>query len=559
MLSHIYVKNFGLIREIDTDLSEGLNIISGETGTGKSMVIQAIHVALGGRGSSSMITDGESKALVQLVFTLRDSEKASFERYMSAEEDREIILTRELSRSGRSLARINGEIVKVSELLEASQKLADIHGQYDNQFFLDPERHVEILDSFAGKELFPVKEALRKAYKIYIEKRSALTRLRRDRSEYLRERDYMRYDLDEINSCKIREGEDDELEERIRVLTNAEKIYEALNQSYEILYRSDIDKCAALLSGIAEFSDRYAQLGREIENCAYTLSDLQEELRAARDQSDITPGELDEAMARLHVLDNLKRKYGGSLKSVLEHRDQCEKKLALTEDSEALDQQLSEEYLQAGNEVIRLSAELSEKRKTAASVLEKTMKTELEELNFSNAAFHVQFTEKRNQKAQLQLSANGTDQVEFLFSANKGASLRPLAEIASGGEISRVSLAFKGITSDHDNIGTMVFDEIDTGISGRTASIVAAKMHMIARSHQILCITHLPQIAAAGDSQYLINKTEDDSASYTTISPLDHEGRVEEIARLLGGTNITDTTRKSAEELLAASQGRTEE
>ena len=559
MLSHIYVRNFGLIREIDTDLTEGLNIISGETGTGKSMIIQAIHVALGGRGSASMITDGENRALVQLVFTLQDSEIQPFERYLSGDNDHELIFTRELSRSGRSLARINGEIVKVAELSDASRRLVDIHGQYDNQFFLDPERHVEILDSFAGQDLLPVRKELSEAFKRYTEKRSALSRFRKNRSEYLRERDFMKYELDEINTCHVREGEDQELEERIHVLSNAEKIYDALNESYRILYQSGIDKCVSLLSGIAEYSETYARLGSQIADCSYTLSDLQEELRVARDQSEMTPGELDEAITRVSLLDNLKRKYGGTLTSVLEHRDECARKLALTEDSEELEQQLSEEYREARNEVLRLSADLSLKRKAAAALLEKTMKAELAELNFRNADFLVQFTEKRNQKDQLQLSAGGTDQIEFLFSANKGAAPRPLAEIASGGEISRISLAFKRITSDHDHTGTMVFDEIDTGISGRTASIVAAKMHMIARSHQILCITHLPQIAAAGDSQYLINKTEDDDASYTTISPLDHNGRIEEIARLLGGTNITETTRKSAEELLAASHNNNSE
>ena len=553
MLSHIYVKNFGLIREIDTDLTEGLNIISGETGTGKSMVIQAVNVALGGRSSSSMITDGENRALVQLVFSLNETERADLDRYMSNSEETEIILTRELTRSGRSLARINGEIVKASELAELSRKLADIHGQYDNHFFLDPDRHVEILDSFAGEAILPVRQELREAFRNYSDRRAALVRLRRDRSEYIRERDFMRYELDEIEAARVREGEDEELEERIRVLSNAEKIYDALNRSYGILYHSDIEKSVSLLSGISSYSEKYEQIRARLADCAYSLSDLQEELRSARDQAEMAPGELDEAMNRINLLDGLKRKYGGTLKSVLERGEECRKALALTEDSEELDRQLSQEYRQARLEVIRLSGELSDQRKAAAARLEATMKKELAELNFNHPSFSVRFTEKRNRKDQLQLSEDGTDQVEFLFSANKGSSLKPLADIASGGEISRISLAFKRITSDQDHTGTMIFDEIDTGISGRTASIVAAKMHAIARSHQIICITHLPQIAAAGDSQYLISKTEDDSSSYTTIIALDRQGRIEEIARLLGGTNITETTLKSAEELLHSS------
>ena len=553
MLSHIYVKNFGLIREIDTDLTEGLNIITGETGTGKSMIIQALSVATGSRGSTSMITDGENRALVQLVFTLNESEKQLLGRYAPQEDDHEIILSRELSRSGRNLARINGEIVKVSELDDIARKLVDIHGQYDNQFFLDPERHIEILDAFAGKELLPIKEELRQTYKEYTEKRASLLQFRKDISEYLRQRDYMRYELDEISACRIREGEDEELEGRIQLLTHAEKIHDALHQSYEIIRSSDIDKCVSLLSGIAKYSEKYDLLHSRLADCAYTLSDLQEELRSAGDQAETAPGALDEAMARISILDNLKRKYGGTLAKVLEHRTKCEKALEMTEESEETERQLSEAYRRARAEVVRLSGILSEKRKAAALLFEETMQHELEELNFKNAGFSVRFSENRNTKKQLKLTANGTDRVVFLFSANRGASLRPLAEVASGGEISRISLAFKRIINEHDRIGTMVFDEIDTGISGRTASTVAVKMHEIARSHQIICITHLPQIAAAGDSQYLINKSEDDSSSYTTITPLDDRERVEEIARLLGGTNITETTRKNAEELLSLS------
>lgn len=552
MLSHIYVKNFGLIREIDIDLTEGLNIISGETGTGKSMVIQAVNVALGGRSSASMITDGENKALVQLVFTLDEQERIWLERYLGTEES-EIILTREISRSGRSLARINGEIVKAAELADAARRLADIHGQYDNHFFLDPDRHVDILDSFAGEAVLPLKEQLKAAYHTYSEKRTALLRLRKDRSEYLRERDFMQYELKEINAVKVREGEDEELEERIRVLSNAEKIHESLNKCYELLYNSGIDQCISLLNSIAGYNEKYQSLGEQLSDCIYTLNDLQEEIRSARDESEAAPEELNEAMNRSSMIDSLKRKYGGTIQSILERREECERALALTEDAEELDQQLSLEYRQARQEAVRLSSELSAERKKAAAVLETTMQKELADLNFSNASFAVQFSEKRNSKNQLQLTAGGTDQAVFLFSANKGSALRPLAEIASGGEISRISLAFKRITSDQDHTGTMIFDEIDTGISGRTASIVAAKMHTIAKSHQIICITHLPQIAAAGDSQYLISKKEDSDSSYTTITMLDQSGRIEEIARLLGGTNITETTRSSAKELLASS------
>ncbi|MDD7408697.1 MAG: DNA repair protein RecN [Anaerovoracaceae bacterium] len=554
MLSHIYIRDFAIIREIDLDLSEGLNIISGETGTGKSIVIQAVNTALGGRGSAAMVADGAKKALVQLVFTIRDEEAAGLGRFAETCEDGQAIFSREITASGRSTARINGEIVKLSELAAAASHLADIHGQYDNQFFLNPARHIEIIDSCAADRIGPVKEKLKAAFLDYQQKRRDLIRFRKDRGEYIRQRDFMQYELAEINACDPKAGEDEELEERARVLANGEKIFDTLSQCYDIIYNSNIEGCASMLSELRDYSSSYARLSEQVSDCAYALSDIQEEIRRARDSAVFSPEELDRVMSRIDAIDNLKRKYGGTIESVLAHRDEAERALSLSEDSDEMEKQLKDQYVKAREKVLSLSAELTEARRAASDIFEKEMTGELAELNFSSAVFKVEITEHVNAKGQPVLTANGTDTVQFRFTSNKNAALKPLAEIASGGEISRISLAFKSIMGSASMIGTMIFDEIDTGISGRTASVVGRKMRKIAADHQVICITHLPQIAAAGDCEYLISRDDEQGESYTTITRLDGEDRVLEIARLLGGTNITETTLKSARELIEASK-----
>ncbi len=551
MLSHIYIKNIAIIREIDIDPGEGLNILSGETGTGKSIVIQAVELALGGRSHVSMIAEDADRALVQLVFHLNEQEKQLAGRFMSPEDD-SLILTRELSRTRGSLARINGEIVRVTELAEIASRLVDIHGQYDNQFFLDPKRHIAILDNYAADSVEPLKRSLQPLYEQYRDAREALLAFRKNKGEYLRRMDFLRYELEEIRAASPLPGEDTELEERLRLLKNMEKITDALNGSYDILYESRLDQCAGMLESIADLDPAFAALASSAAELSYALQDLQDELRHERDRAVFTPDELDQVMQRLDVLDTLKRKYGGSLDNVLKYKEKCEEELSCSPDSEDAEKQLQERYRAARKEALEQSRRLSEARKAAAGKLEQDMLRELQELNFSNVQFAVDFRDRSDAGGQLKLTADGTDEVQFLFSGNKGASLKPLSDIASGGEISRISLAFKNVSSGSDGITTMIFDEIDTGISGRTASVAGAKLRRIGQTHQILCITHLPQIAAAGQYHFLISKEDDAVRSYTRIRRLEPEERAEEIARLLGGSNITETTLRSAEELIAS-------
>ncbi len=554
MITHIYIKDFAIIREIDIDLGDNLNIITGETGTGKSIVIQAIDMALGGRGSSSLIADWADKALVQLIFSLDPVEKENALNYISDFEDSEMIISRELSRSGKSIARVNGEIVTLSTLRKITAKLVDIHGQYDNQRLLDPINHLSIIDEFGDKNIGTVKDELARTFEDYSKTRLALKKLRQDHSDFLRKRDFMEFELKEIQAADPKPGEDTELAEHLNILQNSGKILENLSECYDILYNSQLGKAASLLSEISEYNEELASFTETISNCSYAVEDLCEDIRKARDSISFTGEELDSTIERLDLLDKLKRKYGGSIESVLEYREECEKDLELFESSDEAEKDLLDKLRQLRRELTDRSSALTELRREAAEELAERMNSELADLNFANAEFAVDMKPRLRPDGSPDVSQDGADDVEFLFNANRGGSLRPMAQIASGGEISRISLAFRRITNNTDHVRVMIFDEIDTGISGITASVVGRKLHQISRDDQILCITHLPQIAAAGDQQYMIARDDTDEHSFTTISGLDEEQRVTEIARLLGGDNITDTTLASARELIASAR-----
>lgn len=555
MLTHIYIKDFALIREIDIDLMNNLNIITGETGTGKSIVIQAIDTALGGRGSSSLVAEWADKAIVQLVFDLNKDESAAISEFIAEPEDNELIILREFNRSGKSIARINGEIVNLSTLRKVTSLLINVHGQYDNQILMNPENHINIIDVYGAKEINPLKAELSEAYEEYTTVRRELERLKKNHSEFLRRLDFIRFEVDEITNASPVENEDTELSERLNILQNSEKISAALSEAYDILYNQKLGRAVELLSSISEYSETYSDFAENINNCAYILEDISAEIRNYRDKTNFTPSEIDATIERLDLLDKLKRKYGGSIEKILEYRDNCLIQLDKFENTDALESDLSERLMQKKKNLSDLCSKLSRLRHTAAEQLSERMTAELADLNFTNADFSVSVTDKLNPDGEKNLSAKGSDEVIFLFNANKGGIPKPLAEIASGGEISRISLAFQHIINDSDHVRIMIFDEIDTGISGITASVVGNKMQQISHDNQILCITHLPQIAAAGNHQYLISKDDSDDHTYTTIKLLNEDERINELARLLGGTNITETTLASARELIAASHG----
>lgn len=538
MIHHISIRNFAIIENTEIDFEDGLNIITGETGSGKSIVIEAISLALGSRADSAFVRHGASKAIVQLAGEL-DGE--------------EIVITREVSSSGKNLCRLNGQLVTLGQLSETCRRLADIHGQYDNQSLLNPENHLQLVDNFDRQASEPAKEAFDCAYRQYQDVKGRLSTLLSKERDNLKKLDFYRFEQNEIEKAELRCGEDIELSERINLLQNSEKIFAAIETAYRLLNEDETNAMTCLGTGlhalqqITSYSDSIRTVSEEFADVYYRLEDVSSSLREIRDNITFAPEELDQAIARLSLIDNLKKKYGGTIEEILSYYEKISQELNQIENFDLVKADLEKEVNEAFSVLTEKAQQLSQIRKAAAAKLEEAISRELHDLNFQNASISIAFTPLKD------IGPDGADDVEILLSANRGEPLKPLIKVASGGEISRIMLAIKNITGTFDSIPTMIFDEIDTGISGITASVVGRKLHEISENHQIICITHLPQIAAAGDFHYRICKEETEERTFTTVQQLSPEETIDEIARLLGGENITETTRQSARELMAAS------
>ncbi|QIB69284.1 DNA repair protein RecN [Aminipila butyrica] len=555
MISHLHVKDFAIIDEMDVDFHTGLNIITGETGAGKSIIIEAVSLALGSRADTAFVRSGKDKAVIELI--VEDCPKPAFvlleENGIPADEG-QIIIKREISASGKGVCRVNNQIVSVSFLHGLCKKLADIHGQYDHQSLLDPELHITLLDLYNSAEILPVQTLTQNFYQEYKSLKSQLEQLLANAADNQRKYDFISFELNEIDNANLISGEDETLEEEILALQNSEKIYGNLSNSYEALYDNSPSVLEALskvqdqLQDIAPYSKAVQDLLADFDDAYYKLEDISREVRSIRDHVTFSPEQLDLAISRMNVIDKLKRKYGGSIEKVLTYRQQLEADLATIENMDETKEAITHQLSVCEDQLKLASQRLSTLRKTAAAELQVKIKAQLHELSFNSAEFEISLT-----KNPSGYTANGVDTVEFLISTNRGEPLKPLAKIASGGEMSRIMLAFKKIIGDYDDIPTMIFDEIDTGISGIAASVVGQKLREIAENHQIICITHLPQITACGSYNYKIVKSSDETSTYTTVVPLSPEEKIQEVARLLGGLNITEATLKSAEELIQAS------
>ncbi|MBQ2270585.1 MAG: DNA repair protein RecN [Firmicutes bacterium] len=556
MITHIKIQDFAIIDHLDVDFHEGLNVITGETGAGKSIIIEAISTALGSRADTTYVRTGKDKAIIQLTLDTSDERSQAFFEENGITPDDEAVIKREINKTGKSVCRINGEIVPVSLLSKFCRSLADIHGQYDHQSLLNAEQHVFLLDSFGGPELEKVRTTTEEVYHQYVDCSRQLNNLKNNLAAAQRQRDFMSFELDEINKIKPVLGEDDELAQRITLLENSQRIFERLSGAYELLFGeeqsviSQLNAVTHQLSDVAEFSADISGFNDQVSDAYYQLEDVAEELRRFKDNLTFSPEELEEAYKRQDLLDGLKRKHGGTLEAVLAYAKEVEQSLTKIDNADAEIEELTRNLGIYRDQLKLASSRLSHLRHDAAELMSQKINAELLELNFQNAQFVVDFKEQE----KTVYTANGIDMVEFLISTNKGETPKPLAKIASGGEISRIMLAMKRITGELDYIPTLIFDEIDSGISGITASIVGKKLVQIAESHQVMCITHLPQIAACGEHHYKIQKTDNDESTVSTVVPLSEEERVDEIARLLGGINITETTRESAKELLALSK-----
>ena len=549
MISHISIKDFAIIRDLELDLHPGLNIITGETGAGKSIIIEAISMALGSRADTDYIRTGADKASITLTADMEGLDVQEILDEAGVPADDTLVLRREISAGKKSLCRVNGTIVPLSFLGRLCRRVADIHGQYDTQTLLNPEGHVDVLDLYGDDELRNVSHMVSGFYTDLTHTKAALDSLRRKLADSERQKDLMRYELQEIEDSCLQEGEDETLEEEIRLMQNSEDIYQKLSQVYDAVYDSDdsasgrLGACLSALESISSYSKDLADAAQQFSDAFYALDDLGRDLRRLRDGVSFSPEELNGKMERLDLIDRLKRKYGGSLEAVFAYRDKAQRELQTIENADAELEDLESKKKLYQEQYETAAARLSVLRKRTAKTLEQEVDRELADLNFADAALSVSIEDAP-------AGEKGSDCVEFLIRTNKGEAFKPLAKIASGGELSRIMLAMKRIVGDLDRIPTMIFDEIDAGISGATAGVVGEKLRSISADHQIVCITHLPQIAALGGHHYRIEKTSDGISTYTTVVPLSEEGRVEELARLLSGTTVTDSARQQAKELL---------
>lgn len=535
MIDHISIHNFAIIENTEIDLEDGLNVITGETGAGKSIVIEAVSLALGARADSSFIRHGENKAVVELASEIGGED---------------FVISREVNISGKNICRINGRLATLAEVQELATRIADIHGQYDNQLLLDPAHHLELVDAYRPVQTGPAKEAFSESYAGYKAIRAEYDELIRSASENKRKKDFYQFEIEEIGKISPVPGEDKELADRIAILENSEAIYNALYSSRGLISENEENILSILgtvqssLAEIENYSDKIKQLSSSVTSTYYDLENAAEDMREICEMTDFSPAELDKAIARLDEIEELKKKYGPEIDDVISYRDRIEKELDTIENFDDRKKELELRLEEARKDLMAKAKVLTEVRKESAALLGAAVLAELKDLNFSDSKLEIEI-----RKAPA-INQTGADEAEILMSANRGEPLKPLAKIASGGEISRIMLAIKNVAGGHFDVPTMIFDEIDAGISGITASVVARKLKKIALGHQIICITHLPQIAASGNTNYKIYKDSDETSTYTHVEKLSDKEKTEEIARLLGGDNITETTLKSAEELI---------
>jgi DNA repair protein RecN (Recombination protein N) len=555
MIRHISIRDFAIIENIDIDLYAGFNVITGETGAGKSIIIEAVSLAFGARADTTMVRTGTNKALIQVVI---DEDELPEDMRTGIE-----LISREISAAGKSICRINGEIVTLAQLAASAAKLADIHGQYDHQSLLDPENHIDIIDAFRSDVIAPAAERVRNDYGAYAEARKNLSELLSQEALSRRELDFVAYEVQEIEKAHVVPGEHAELKEQVALMQNSEKIFAALSEANNALSTESgaVDCIANALSAIrpiAEYSADYAETERSLANSYFELTEAARRIGNALDHTDFSQRSIDEAIARLDTIDRLIAKYGTAQTgaeaetAVLSHLDEARKKLDSFETIDVRKAELSATLEHSVSALAKSSRTLHGLRAESAELLSARVKEQLMELNFKDAQFAARFEELPEDDAELakRFTGGGTDKVEFVFTANKGQSLRPIAKVASGGEMSRVMLAIKTVTGDFDGIPTMIFDEIDTGISGVTASVVGEKLKRMSATRQIVCITHLPQIAGFADHHYLIEKASDENSTRATVRELDGDEKITAIARLIGGKTITPATLESAQELM---------
>ena len=549
MLQSLHVKNLALIDEIEVTLGEGLNILTGETGAGKSIIIGSINLALGAKADKDMIRTGAEYALVELVFTVEGQQLAAIEELELPVEDGQIILQRRILQS-RNVCKVCGETVTARQLKQLGEILLDIHGQHEHQSLLKPAKQLEILDAYAGEALLSHKEKLRELYSRY---RSAVDELEHsevDEETRKREAALAEFECQEIEEAALVPGEDEEIEQLYRKLVNGQKIQDAVGLAHALCgyeengVGSSVGRALKEMRSVAAYDTALQEFEQQLLDIDGLLNDYNRAVADYLSELEFDGELFDRTEKRLNLLNHLKAKYGNSIEDVLAYQAQAQHTLEKYRDYDAYRMELTKRADTLKEEALTVCAKISEIRRRSAVRLSKEMKKALVDLNFQEVAFEIQVTDLEDM-----IGSNGYDRAAFLISTNAGERLRDLAQVASGGELSRIMLALKTVLADKDAIETLIFDEIDTGISGKTAWKVSEKMGILGRGHQLICITHLPQIAAMADQHFCIEKKVEDKRSVTDIRKLAEEESVTELARMLGSDSITENVMNNAREM----------
>lgn len=544
---------------------EGLTVLTGETGAGKSIIIDAIGLLIGGRGSVEFVRHGSKRAEIEGLFSL-DEKHEVYRLFqdlgIDIEEDQTVLLKREITKQGKSVCRINGKLVTLAVLRQIGQMIVDIHGQHEHQQLLQTDKHLTLLDRFAEDRIKKQKQEYTDLFKSFIKKRKSLQQLSENEQEVAQRLDLIKYQYEEIKNANLQPKEDEVLnEEKVR-LANSEELFKNAHGAYESLYGDNkgLEWIMAAMNQIdeaSEMDDRLHKVRETITNCYYLLEEATFSIRDYYESIEFDPDRLNEIELRLNELSQLKRKYGDTVNDVLEYASKIEEEVdTLTNRDERL-QQWEEELVGLAKDLLVEGKYLTEIRKTEAQRLEEQIQIELFDLYMKNTTFNVHFHEKQftiddllSLKKTLPITKHGVDDISFMVATNKGEPLKPLAKVASGGEISRMILALKKILATHEGVTSLIFDEVDTGVSGRVAQAIAEKIHHISTGSQVLCITHLPQVAAMADTHLFISKGEEGDRVTTSVKPLDENDQIEELSRMISGVEITELTKEHAKELI---------
>ncbi|WP_160721568.1 DNA repair protein RecN [Bacillus sp. USDA818B3_A] len=553
MLAELSIKNFAIIEDLSISFEKGLTVLTGETGAGKSIIIDAIHLLVGGRGSAEFVRHGEEKAVIEGLFQIDDSNHPvilkAYEFGIEIEEGM-VILRRDIARTGKSVCRINGKLVTISTLREIGSTLVDIHGQHEHQELMDETRHLPLLDQFGAEEIYPAQNEYSQIFRRYENTLGKLKSLSENDQQTAHRLDLIQFQLDEIQKANLKPNEDEELLEEKRRLGNFEKVFEAIQTGYNALKGEQkgldwIGMVMGCLEDAAALDSSYKELSDSVSNSFYQLEDAAHSLRNELDVLEYDPRRLNEIESRLNEINQLKRKYGKTMAEILEYAAKIEEEIETLQNKETHIGELESELASIKKDLELEAKQLTELRQKWAEKLTKLIHKELKELYMEKTIFEIRFEAEQHHFAK-----NGVDHIEFYISTNPGEPLKPLSKVASGGELSRIMLALKSIFSKHQGVTSIIFDEVDTGVSGRVAQSIAEKIYKVASGSQVLCISHLPQVAAMADTHLFIAKIIKGGRTKTSVTPLKTAEKIKEIGRMISGTEITDLTKKHAEELL---------